>query len=120
MSATSVNGRGHGSADKPTTKELIDLAYYGPSIYLAGRKSMTSDDVPTSPPGGYYADITFPKVLPGTSLDYVVILTSQNAENVYISSLTDTEEGFAGFSCFASAEGYVHYLIVNNGVRRDI
>jgi len=118
MTAHSVTGKGPGSSNKPTSKELAMLAN-GPAILIAGTAEINGGI--TSPPSSSNNTIVFPKALPGGSENYVVILTTLNGGYVYISDLDEDADGnFSGFSAIAESECTLMYMVSKVGVRPTV
>lgn len=119
MAATTSQGTGHGASNKETTQELSILAN-GPQIIFAGRvEGITPNTSPASETG--VNTITFPYVLAGGSDKYVVLLTTVNGGNVYVSDVDEDGDGnFSGFSFIAEAECTVMYLVTKVGTKPNI
>jgi hypothetical protein len=117
MGASSVTGTGVGASNKLTSKEMASLAN-GPSILIAG--AIEATETITSPPtSGNY--VVFPEALPGGAENYIVILTTQNAGNAYVTDMNEDGSGnFSGFDFFVEADGTVMYLVVKIGVKPKV
>lgn len=114
MSATSVTGKGLGSSNKPTVKDLA-IAANGPAIYFAG--IIASADIIVSPPitGN---TIVFPYPIPGGAENYVVILTTLNGGHAYVTDLDENSDGdFSGFSFATEAECDLMYAVISCGMK---
>lgn len=118
MGASTVTGKGIGSSNKPTVKDLA-IAANGPVIHLSGiiaSAGMTLSP-PSSPPSTL-STLTFPYPLTGSSADYVVMLTTLNGGYAYVSDLDENDDGdFTGFSFVTEAECDLMYMIVSCGIK---
>lgn len=117
MSASSVTGIGHGAAGKYYVPELANFAN-GPAIHLAGAVDV-DDSVMSSPPSESVGVVRFPKSLPGSSDNYVVMLTALNGVGVYVAVLLeDADNNFSGFIASAvDGECIAMYMVVSKGMR---
>jgi hypothetical protein len=114
MGASSATGKGSGSSNKLTSKELASLST-GPSILIAG--AVEAQQTASSPPTTGNV-VVFPEPLPGGAENYVVILTTQNAGNAYVSDMNEDGSGnFSGFDFVIEADGTLMYLVSKIGVR---
>jgi hypothetical protein len=119
MSASSVTGRGNGSANKLTVPELAILSN-GPVIYFSG-VAEAPEEVLSSPPISSSNSVTFPYPLPGGSERYVVMLTTKNAGKAYVTDLVENDDGeFTGFTALAESEGTIMYIVASIGVRPNL
>lgn len=117
MSGTSVTGKGLGSSDKLTTKELSALEN-GPKIYFTGTASILGGN--TSPPSSG-TDVTLPYPLPGSYDNYVIILTPISTGYAYIVDRDVNSDGnFYKFTALAQTTGTVQYMVVSKGVRPQV
>jgi len=114
MGAQSATGTGLGSSKKVTTKELAILAN-APSILVADAVDL-SDGVSSPPTPSARIVLTNP--LPGSHVNYVVMITSLNAGTVYVSDMSDNDnDNFSEFSVIGEAEGSCMYFISKVGIR---
>lgn len=113
MGASSVTGVGLGQANKPTLRDLSVLAN-GPQIVITGIAA--SADLETSPPsnGG---TVVFPAPLSNPSTDYVVMLTTVNGGDAYVTDLDEEDGLFSGFDFVTESECDVMYCVMNIGIR---
>ena len=117
MAASSVTGTGPGASNKLTTTELASLAN-GPTICLTGY--VESEDIATSP-ATIGNTIVFPQVLPGSSDDYVVLLTTLNGGYAYVTDMDENDDGdFIGFSFGTEAECSMMYLVAKAGIKPSV
>lgn len=118
MGASSVTGKGVGSSNKATVKDLA-IAANGPTIHLSGiinSAGMTLSP-PSSPPS-ILNDFVFPYPLSGNATNYVVMLTTVNGGYAYVSDLNENDDGdFIGFSYVTEAECDLMYMVVSCGIK---
>jgi hypothetical protein len=112
MTAATTTGRGHGSSNKFTTKELAKIAN-GPVIMVAGYAE--SQGGVASPPSSSDV-VVFPTPLEGGSENYVVLLTTQNGGYAYVNNLNENADGdFIGFSFLTETDCSLMYLVAKVG-----
>jgi len=117
MGASSVTGKGGGSAGKLTTKELSALAV-GPAIYAAG--VIAAQDISSSPPMSSFNEVVLPNPLPGGSDAYIVMLTSLNGGDSYVVLMNEEDGYFTGFVVGVETSSDVFYMVVKKGFRPNI
>lgn len=119
MAASSVTGKGIGSSNKPTVKDLA-IAANGPTIHFSGiiiSAGMTLSSPSSSPPSTL-SRLTFPYPLSGSPSDYVIMLTTLNGGYAYVSDQDENDDGdFTGFSFVTEAECDLMYIIVSCGIK---
>lgn len=117
MGASSVTGKGHGSAHKSFKPTLVGLNAIsnGPNVCIAGyAESGVSDG--SSPATGNL--IVFSQPLPGNSDNYVVLITTLNGGHGYVTDMDENENGdFVGFTFITEAECTIMYMITKVGKR---
>ena len=123
MGATTATGTeaGPGASNKPTTTELAIQAN-GPKIVFTGivDSSGGGESPPSSPPAATNT-VSFPYSLIGGMDKYVILLTSVNGGDAYVSDRDEDEDGnFIGFSFVSEVEGLVMYLVAEVGVKPNI
>lgn len=117
--AQSVTGTGLGSAGKVTSKELAILAN-APSILVAGRVDIEESDAVSSPPSPTNT-VTFETPLPGSSSNYVVIVTGLNTGLVYVGAMQNNSDGdFYRFVLLSENAGTCMYFVVKAGARPNV
>lgn len=115
----SVTGTGTGASGKPTYKDLATLIN-GPCILAAGRATTVDDNVALSPPGTAVV-VTLTPPLPGSHTNYVVIVTSLNAGEMYVGNMSNNDDGdFNQFIVVSEAEGTCMYFVTKVGTRPTI
>lgn len=113
MAITSTTGKGPGSSNKLTTKQLAILAN-GPTIHTTGFVELISEEEEDSA----NATVVFPTPLNGEADNYVVILTTINGETAEVIDTDEDSDGnFSGFSIAADQECNAMYMVVNVGIK---
>jgi hypothetical protein len=121
MTASSITGKGSGSSVnlyKNTNRIITE-----PKILYAGIVR-TDDQVPESSPPSEtgYATVIFPKPLVGLGEEHVVVATTLNGGNVYISDMNDRDldgdnedDHFTDFSIVTDSVCDVFYIVTKVG-----
>lgn len=118
MGAQSATGKGKGSANKPSLKEL-GVLNNAPSILVAGRADLAEGGV-TSPPSPN-ATVYLPNPLPGSPENYVVLITGLNATGLHVGTMHENSNGdFDYFTVYADDEGTVMYIVCKAGTKPNI
>jgi hypothetical protein len=119
MGASSVTGRGKGSAKRNTSRES-SLLNNGPIVIMAGSiDTDTNTILPSSPPdNALTATVTFPYALKGRATNYVVMLTTQNGGKAQVTNMIENDNNdFSGFSVSVESGCDLMYMVVRSGVR---
>lgn len=116
MAASSTTGKGPGSCNKPTTKELAAIVN-GPLTIMTG--IVTSDGIPSSPPGTQ-SIVRFEQPLTNDADSYVVLLTPLNGTGAYVAQRYESGGKFSGFMVATEDECDVFYLVAPVGLKPKI
>lgn len=115
MAASSVTGRGNGASGKVTTKELSSFVN-GPAVFITGYAEPTL----AVSPSGYTGSVTFTKPLSGRSANYIVLVSSKNGGNSYVTAMNENaDDDFSGFSFFIDEDAEIMYAVFSVGIRPE-
>jgi hypothetical protein len=115
MGATSVTGKGTGSSEKYTTKQLAILAN-GPTIFIAAYAE--SLEIPDLSPTSFGATVLFPiPFLTGPSTNYVVHITTINGGKAYVTNMRETNGIFVGFDFQTESVCSAMYSVMDVGIK---
>ncbi len=113
MGATSVTGVGAGSAEGstkgPNNGRNIYAPLLSPHVVAAGRVTLS----------GGVKTVTFPTALPGSQINYVVVLTAINsgvdANAAVVTAMTDSGGDFVSFAIAGTDTEVVMYTVMTAG-----